>query len=408
VLLDFGIQIGILLVTLTLVIAIWYSARFASAESLFRQGTSDSVSRAVAMAPQNAAYHARLAEFLEGVGGHPGSELETASRLSPFDSRYLNRLGFLAEVQQDYPAAERVLLRAADVDHGFQPRWALMNYYFRNRSSAPFWHWAELALRRGYGDLTPVFRLCWAQTPDSLPVEKILPNDPEFRLHYLEYLNTEHSPEAAQRVALAVASESTPAADPEAPLTFCSRIMEQNSAAALSVWNVLCMRQVLRCNPLNPEQGGIVTNGDFSANPGISDNPSGRGFDWRLRRVDGVRAEAGNGLSLYLDGRQPEIFEVLEQPLPLASHRRYSIRVEFDATPATSDSGLRWHVDGLHSEVLAEAETMRGAGFRTQLLTFSSGDARLAFLRLTFRRAPGTVRWSGTAVIHRISAQVLP
>ena len=383
--------------------ASYYTSRSAIAELAYQKNTPESVVRAVHLAPGNATYHALLGEYAQGFGAPTEDHLRTAASLNRFDAKYLNRLGFIAEVQQDYPAAETVLLQAAKVDNGFRPRWALMNYYFRRGNSGDFWLWADKTLRRSYGDLTPVFRLCWAQTPDSQPVEKILPNEPDFRLRYLEYLNAEQPPEAATALARVVAAELSPGADADSALVYCSRILEYNSGAALAVWNKLSERRAIPFNNLRPEQGLIITNDDFSL------PLDGRGFSWRLRHPDGVHVSSGgNGLTLALDGTQPEIFEILEQALPLAPRKRYRITIDYEITPQTTDSGLRWHVDTMNSRMLAETETLRGEGTERQNLTFDSAGDGAAFLRLTFHRPQGKVRWSGTAILHKISAQVVP
>jgi hypothetical protein len=356
------------------------------------------------LAPGNAAYHELFAEHLESSGKSPEGELRAAVRLSPFDASYLNRLGFWAEVVQNNSTAEQALLRAAQVDRGFKPRWALMNYYFRRGNAEQFWRWAGESLRRSYGDLTPIFRLCWAQTTDGAFIEGKLPNDPYFRLRYLEFLNAEEPPVAAQRIAPLVAAEMDPGDDPDAPATYCNRVMGQNTGSALAVWNTLCARKVLPYPALKPASSDIVTNGSFQS-PTLA-----KGFDWRIRRFEGLRSSSGPGTGLILtfDGSQPEIFDVLEQPVPLAPFHRYEMSVNYQLRPADESSGLRWHLDLPDSSVLAEGAVLGSAGLEQQKLTFYSGAADLAFLHLTFRRTSGSVRWSGTATIHQVAIRPAP
>jgi hypothetical protein len=373
--------------------------KMAWAQSMLQHNTLDSVKLAVQLAPGNAAYHALLAEHLESSGKSPEGELRAAVRLDPFDARYLNRLGFWAEVAQDNATAEQVLLRAAQVDRGFRPRWALMNYYFRGGNDDQFWRWTRESLQRSYGDLTPIFRLCWAQTADAAFIERQLPNDSWFRLRYLEFLNAEEPPAAAQRIAPRVASDMNPGDDPDAPVTYCNRVIGQNTPSALAVWNTLCARKVLPWRALHPASGDVVTNGSFES-PNLA-----KGFDWRIRRFDGLRTTLGpdTGLILTFDGSQPEIFDVLEQPIPLARFHRYEMLVEYQLRPSDESSGLRWHLDLPDSSVLAEGSVLGGSGIQQQKLTFFSGAADLAALHLTFRRTPGSVRWSGTAAINHVA-----
>src|SRR6266700_4375090 len=112
-------------------LGIWFTVRLAIADAFFRQDTPESVARAVRLESGNAAYHDLLAEYIESEGQNPDGERQLAVHLSPLEASHWIGLGVRAEVEQDYPRAEKYLLRAAKVNLGFEPRWALMNFYFR-------------------------------------------------------------------------------------------------------------------------------------------------------------------------------------------------------------------------------------------------------------------------------------
>src|ERR1700724_3436649 len=116
---------------LALALALYWSCRLALADWLFRANTSASVARATALDPENASYHAWLAEIQEHDGRDPPTELETAARLNPSDSAVRIRLRLRAESQRDFARAEKYLLEAAQIDKLFAPRWTLANYYIR-------------------------------------------------------------------------------------------------------------------------------------------------------------------------------------------------------------------------------------------------------------------------------------
>ena len=397
---------------LTAILAVFFlgfgayqAVRIALADGFYQDNSLDSTRTAVRLEPLNASYHALLAEHLESTGKNSAAELQTASQLSPYDARFLNRLGFRAEVEQDYGAAVSLLLRAAQVDRGFRPRWALMNFYFRRNQDKDFWEWAKRTLARSYGDLTPVFRLCWAApaSEDSV-IEHVLPPDPDVHLRYLEYLNAEQEPPAAKRMALLVAQETNERSGVDAALAFCNRVLQTDPAAAISVWNMLCRRKLLPHESLDPTAGPVITNGTFGS------KPTGKGFDWRIRSFDGMRVNSGpdTGLVLRFDGSQPEIFDVMEQPIPLVPGHRYQLTFTYQLAPETVNSGLHWRLDGTSAGLIAASSVLKGAGLQEDTLTFTAGGERLAFLRLGFSRATGTVRWSGTATIRQVAIQPLP
>src|SRR5580704_6927846 len=117
----------------------WYSVLVARADISFRDNSLESLRRAAQLMPRNAAYHALFAEHLEATGENPDKELEIATSLSPHEPRYWIRRGFRAELERNYADSERYLLQALKVDRGFDPRWALMNFYFRRGRWPEFW-----------------------------------------------------------------------------------------------------------------------------------------------------------------------------------------------------------------------------------------------------------------------------
>ena len=380
------------------------AARMALADGLYQKNTLESVRAAVRLDPANASYHSLLSEHQSSAGLDSLAPLRAAAQLSPHEARYLNLLGFRAEVEQDYPAAERALLRTATMDTGFRPRWALMNFYFRRKNDAQFWLWARRSLARSYGDLTPVFRLCWAQTDSGSTIEYALPDDAGIRLRYLQYLNAEQPPTEADHIAHQVAEEITDRTGLDAVLAYCSRAALHNPPAAVSVWNILCARRLLPHTPLDTKTGPVLNNGTFAS------ELDGKGFNWRLRGFGGVTVNSGpqTGLILRLDGSQPEIFDLLEQPVPLDPGRSYRLTFTYRIAPETVSSGLYWRLDGTDASLIAASGELNGGESREQSLVFASGPHRLGVLRLGFRRKAGTVRWSGTATISQVAIVPLP
>lgn len=383
-------------------LGVFRAAGISAADWYFQRASLDSVKKATALDPANAEYHAALASLLESEGHAAERNLQLARSLSPFDSNYLSQLGFRAEVSQDYRAAEQLLLRAFASDRSFRSRWALANFYFRRNNQEKFWHWSRLALADPPADLTSLFRLFWAITKDSSMIYHNLPPVLPLRVEYLTFLNAEQVPEAGTVAATDIASraesEDREVLDPV--ITHVSRILEKDPAAARTVWNILCRRSLMACQPLDPDAGPLVTGGHFQ-NP-----PIGKGFDWRIRDFSGVRTSALAGLTVRMDGSQPEIFDLADQPLP-AARRRYRLYVQYEVTPETADSGLRWRVEDSAGRLIARTGPLRGPGLRTETVDFTSATNLLS-LRLGFRRPPGVVRWNGTAIIREVSVNPAP
>ncbi len=316
---------------LALALALYWSCRLALADWLFRANTPASVARATALDPENASYHAWLAEIQEHDGRDPTAELEIAAKLNPSDSAVRIRLGLRAESQGDFIHAEKYLLEAARIDKLFAPRWTLANYYVRIDDSDRFWPWARQALEMGYGDLSPLFQLCWRVSKQP----HILPRQHSVLGQYLSFLMAQDHLEAASPVAERFLDQAKPA-DVGVVLNYCDRLIERRSITpAVNLWNTLCAHKLVPFTPLDPVRGLALTNGNFQF------VPLQQGFDWRTTQepeISVTRAQSPPELRFRLSGKQPEHCELLSQFVPLAAGRRYTFRFEYK----TTISGLFW------------------------------------------------------------------
>ena len=319
------------LTTLALAVASYWSCRLAVADWLFRANTPTSVARAVALDPNNAGYHAWLAEIQEHDGRDPTPELERAAKLNPSDSAVRIRLGLRAESQRDSARAEMYLLEAAQIDKLFLPRWTLANYYVRIGDADRFWPWARQALEMGYGDLTPLFQLCWRISPQP----PIMPQQHAVLGQYLSFLLAHDHLEGAGPVAESLV-EQTERSDTTLILNYCDRLIERRSITrAVAIWNKLCGHKLVPYPPLHPDRGLALTNGNFQF------VPLQQGFDWRTSldpEISVTRVPSPPELRFHLSGKQPEHCELLSQFLPLSVGRKYTFRFEYK----TSIAGLSW------------------------------------------------------------------
>jgi Tfp pilus assembly protein PilF len=370
------------LTTLTLALASYSTCRLALADWLFRANTPASVARAAAIDPGNAGYHAWLAEIQEHDGRDPTAELETAARLNPSDSAILIRLGLRAESQGDFAHAERYLLEAARIDKLFMPSWTLANYYVRVGDNERFWPWARQALEMGYGDLSPLFQLCWrvSSKPDILPQQHSVLGK------YLTFLLAHDHLEAAAPVAERFLDQAQPS-DAAAVLNYCDRLIERRSITpAVAIWNKLCARKLVPFAPLDPDRGVALTNGDFQF------VPLQQGFDWRTSQdpeISVTRAQSPPELRLHLSGKQPERCELLSQFVPLSAGRKYIFRFEYK----TSISGLSW------GEPISAADDWK----RQEIALSEPGK-----LALRYDRPTGSARAEGEIWLRNTSIALAP
>lgn len=380
----------------------WMSVRAAVADLQYRENTTASLHEAVVLEPGNAAYHALLAEHLEGEGVDPSPQLKAAIELSPLDSQYLIRMATQAEAQNDFATAQGYLERAVAVDRKFLPRWSLLNFYFRRNNLAEFWSWFPRALGMS-GDNSPgVFRLAWEVTSDAAAIFERLPRSESLLMSYLGFLLETQRNEAARHVAVELARTASPEAV-NLLISYCERTLRIPGQSPLEVWNTLARRKLIPLAGLDPASGQIISNPHFTNAMGQ------RGFDWRMPQIDGIvlsPSDDSRGIQLSFDGSEPEDCVALLQFVPLSKGIRYRIGYQFSSTSGESLAGLSWEIlDGratISSAPLA-VDSQSKAGQLEFTATGSTGE-----LQLHYRRPPGQVRAAATVVIRDIASQIEP
>jgi tetratricopeptide (TPR) repeat protein len=231
-------------------------------------------------------------------------------------------LGLAAEQGGDIIAAERWLLEAFAVDHQFEARWTLANFYLRQDRPNEFWTWIRSALEFSYGDRRPAYELLWRMSSDAEEIlTRGIPERDAVAADYLAFLLDQRRTEALAGAAKKVADQNLLLAAVDALLDG-ARYDE-----AVEVW-----RQAGR----NAPDG--VTAPDFET------PQSGHGFDWRFYRSTGV-AHPFPG-RVRLSGDQPESVELLRQVVGgLRPGGRY--RLQWQVSPEVP--GVGWRIDGVQA-----------------------------------------------------------
>lgn len=400
-------KILVLAVVLGMACVAYWTLRLSWADHLSRALDAETVARAVRLSPGDADFRLKLAAARQAASADPATALEAAATLDPGNADTWMRLGVDAEMRGDLRAAESSLLRAADASHQFAPRWALANYYFRRGDEAHFWRWARESLRIGYGDLNPVFQLCWHMRQDArLILGRAIPERPTVLDAYVQFLTQQGRLGVSEPAAVKLAGLAT-SEDRATLLVWCDREIEAGAvSAALEVWNALCARHLVPYPPLDPDRAPL-TDGGFAA------ESVGEGFAWRLAPAVGIvigRNPAPRYLWVDFSGDQPETWAPLWQFVPVAPGARYRLHFEYRTSELPTASGLRWSVlDGrTGADLAATSPWLSSSDWKPVELAFTTPASGLLRLTLTCLRLPGATRIAGSLALRHLSLERQP
>jgi hypothetical protein len=369
-------KIAGLLALLGLTVAAWFSVLLARADTAFRKGTLESVARAVELEPRNAAYLSLRASQIEYDGGDPRPLLEEIARINPDASAPRIRLGLDAEVRGDIAGAERWLVDAARVDRQYEPRWALSNFYFRQRRTNDFWTWLRSALEVSYGDRAAAFDLAWAAAPDTRVIlARAIPERHELVAAYLAYLlgkGPDWTP-----VALRLSQWRDPMDLPALQTALDALVESGNRAAARQIW----------LNLGYPDPASPVFN------PDLGPLHIGHGFDWRFIQNPGVTETPVDppALRISFTGMQPESCELLRQYAGVHAGRRYTLRWESRGVA----NGIAWRIGASTTPLRPVNDWTSG-----QLPFVATPDA--GALALFYKRPIGEPRLEGFVELRHV------
>jgi hypothetical protein len=378
-----------LLAIVSLGAAAWFSLLLARADVEFRKGTPEGVARAAALTPLNTAYLSIRALQVDYDGGDARPLLEEIARMNPDASAPRIRLGLNAEVRGDSAAAERWLLDAARVDHQFEPRWTLANFYFREQKPEQFWTWMRAALEVSYDDRTPAFDLCERSAPDTRTImARAIPDRHEVVSAFLIYLLGEKGQDAASD-ATAVAERLSQWHDPaDLPALFQEvdgLLIAGRRAEARQIW--------IHLGYADPNETPVV-NADFGP-PRI-----GHGFDWWLIQNPGVThvsLDTSPAHRILFSGMQPESCELLRQYVGIRAGKRYLLRWESRGI----GSGIAWRAGA------ATAPLRAGDNWTPGQLSFVAAQDS-GVIALFYNRPIGEPRAEGSVELRHIAIEAEP
>lgn len=373
---------------------IWWSAKTARADALFRQDTPESVQQAIQLVPDEPSYYMRLA-LLDG--GRARQLLETGIRLDRYDAPAFIELALRLESEGDLTNSEALLLDAFQVDRTYLPRWSLANFYLRRNKMPQFWFWAKKAAEMPAEDMSALFQLCWRVNPDADAIAKsVLTDDPSAIRQYLGFLLGKGEVRAIGAIAPRLIERGEVEKDRPLLLATVNRLLAAaDASSATSLWRNLIAQRWVVADDVAPN------------NATFARQPLPVGFDWSLPSREGLHSWPGPaGLEVEFSGSEPEDCEVTGQIVPL-SPGDYDMLYSYLTTDIAPGTGLRWQIlDAGSDALLAVSQDLSSPILRTDSLVFTvpSPATPLVRLRLRYQRAAGTPRISGMLVI--LSAKI--
>lgn len=389
-------RLFLVVISLAAGLCCYWSVRLGAADWLSRKPTLEAATGALKLAPGNAAYLRNAADIVDAYGADGARLRERAAHDNPLDAANWIRLAATAEIENRLADAERDLLRAFNVDRQFEPRWALANFYYRQRDRERALIWVRRTLEFGAGDLAPVFRFCWTLSESASEIqEKAIPCRREVLGQYLAYLDAAGRIDAAgntAKVLLPVAGiEQKPVLE-----AHCTRCLNAGRIdCAIETWNVLIAHKWTQGERVAPELGQSMVNAAFAR------QPTGVGFDWRVERVNGVTVERDPrrpGLRVEFSRAEPESCEIVGQYAAVVPARKYRFHFRYE-TANMSGAGNQWRIydPATKSVLLSAGPDNDTAGEHAVEAQFETPPAcRLVRIELRYAREPGTVRPEGS------------
>jgi hypothetical protein len=145
-------------------------------------------------------------------------------------------------------------------------------------------------------------------------------------------------------------------------------------------------------------------------NPDFTKEPMQTHFDWNIKSYDGLHSWTGpDGLQAEFTGDEPEACVIAEQTV-LLTPGVYSFQYTYRSSDIPIQSGVKWEILKSQSdEVLASSSDLSSEKVAKGEISFPAlPDTPLLRVRLAYRRAPGTVRITGTVMVLSTKIQKVP
>ena len=301
----------------------------------------------------------------------------------PGDNEARVALAQEAELAGNARQAEQHLLALARLDRGYQPAWALANYYLRQNQPEAFWRWARRAASFEV-DLAALFQLCLRLKPDPAALRAELAVT---RTEALEQLLRAAAEAELLVPAQPIAEEVARRGSRDAAallLSSAERLLTAgNVEVARAYWETASKYRLL-AYPVPPAPA--LVNGDF-AHPTLE-----KGFDWRPGSAE-IPITISGGLRASLWGKQDDTAIIIVQTLALKPGVQYRLSYRYRVTLPANAHPVFWRVGEAVSPTLPRGDWAE-ASWQFQAPAQAAG-ATARELQLVSQRAAGTHKGSG-------------
>ena len=400
-----------------------YTGVLARADWLRRNPTRDRLEEAIGLDPRNGYAYTLRAEYLERANRTNEAEAAWGEALN-YDPRNVEawvRFALLAEGRGAIQEAERRLLKAADLNRTWLPRWSLVNFYVRQNRTDAALLWSGLALERASEESYALHPLLDELASRPYVLDHVLPaNRPVLRSYVDHLLRTKRSDgvgEAAMKLAGLIPASSAdwpgtqawldtraqPADDRERHVLLLAvglLLDNQEGSSAVGLWNRMVEHGILNAGKWSAK--APVVNNDFR---GL---PYGQGLDWVGNDVRGIQSERlthEGELVVRLSGRQPNDAEIWEQRV-LIPEGRTQLTIESRTEELKDGNGLEWRLSDTMGRDIASLSVPPSADWTrsTASLPQEQGSQTLR-LSLRCRRASGFIRAEGVARFRLVTVE---
>jgi hypothetical protein len=303
------------------------------------------------------------AQIDEQQGSSPAASLQQAIGLSPREALYHSRLGLALEAQGDLDQAERELILGTQLSRKYEPRWDLLNFYFRRARWNRFWQVATDALPVSWGDRASLFELALRAEGGQARLQEALPVKRDVRFSYAVFLISRGEIAAAAPFISELAASVMPEEKPDF-LYWIDLLLEKRMVdEALATWQAL----------------------DETGDP----------FPWKPGKVPGmtIHPTGNESWQILFNGNEPEHCVLLESIKPVNAGQSYRLSTSLEEKLSPS-GGLLWHI-----------ETLEASPRVLNQLFIAAVGVEAVRIRLEYDRPQGSVRAEGEVRIHSVQLQ---
>jgi hypothetical protein len=379
-----------------------YSLILARATYLFSQDTASSVPAAVQLVPYKSEYVARWAAW---NNAERVPLLKRAVELNPFDYESLIQLGLSSEINHgDLKSAEAYFLQAAAVNHMYEPKWTLTNFYFRRQNDSEFFRWANETLKISPYDGAPVFTQMWLMSQDAQRLSAVVPDRPRSLIQYTWFLSNSQQytaiPPIIQRLVRVVGSDDPRGfgRDDLVASSLDHVLASGDIHTGLQIWAALRDGRWISQNI--PNANHPLTNGDFRQ------TFYRHGFDWSPIEAEGVHIDQfvdEPSLDIGFSGDQPEHCELLRQYVAVEPGFLYKLQWNAQTQGIPAGSGIAWHLHPANGDTSADLASGDLLNPLQSWEVVPTPNVNGFILTLEYNRPLGHTRPAGQITLRKVS-----